>query len=65
MKLLNRTNNTSTGPDGIPFSLYKELSEEYLYMWCDLIQKAATEELFPESFGETQLCLIPKVENIP
>ena len=31
-KLLQRTNNTSTRPDGIPFSLYKATQEKYFNM---------------------------------
>ena len=64
-KLLQRTNNTSTGPDGIPFSLYKVTQEKYFDMWVELIQQAGEIMEFPPSFGESQLCLIPKVENIP
>ena len=64
-KLLQRTNNTSTGPDGIPFSLYKATQEKYFDMWVELIQQADEIMEFPPSFGESQLCLIPKVENIP
>ena len=36
-KLLQRTNNTSAGPDGIPFSLYKATQEKYFDMWVELI----------------------------
>ena len=64
-KLLQRTNNTSAGPDGIPFSLYKATQEKYFDMWVELIQQAGEIMEFPPSFGESQLCLIPKVENIP
>ena len=39
-KLLQRTNNTSTGPDGIPFFLYKATQEKYFDMWVELIQQA-------------------------
>ena len=34
-------------------------------MWVELIQQAGESMKFPNSFGESQLCLIPKVENIP
>ena len=34
-------------------------------MWVDIIQESGEEPLFEESFGETQLCLIPKTEEIP
>ena len=64
-KLLQRTNNTSAGPNGIPFSLYKATQEKYFDMWVELIQQAGEIMGFPPSFGESQLCLIPKVENIP
>ena len=64
-KLLQRTNNTSAGSDGIPFSLYKATQEKYFDMWVELIQQAGEMMEFPPSFGESQLCLIPKVENIP
>ena len=64
-KLLQRTNNMSTGPDGIPFSLYKATQEKYFDMWVELIQQAGECMDFPPCFGESQLCLIPKVENIP
>ena len=64
-KLLQRTNNTSTGPNGIPFSLYKATQEKYFNMWVELIQQAGEMMEFPPFFGESQLCLIPKVKNIP
>ena len=64
-KLLQRTNNTSAGPNGIPFSLYKVTQEKYFNMWVELIQQVGEMMEFPPSFGESQLCLIPKVENIP
>ena len=64
-KLLQRTNNTSAGPDGIPFSLYKATQEKYFDMWVELIQQVGEMMEFPPSFGESQLCLISKVENIP
>ena len=64
-KLLQRTNNTSTGPNGIPFSLYKVIQEKYFDMWVELIQQVGEIMEFPPSFGESQLCLIPKVKNIP
>ena len=64
-KLLQRTNNTSAEPDGIPFSLYKVTQEKYFDMWVELIQQVDEIIKFPPSFGESQLCLIPKVENIP
>ena len=61
-KLLQRTNNTSAGPDGIPFSLYKATQEKYFDMWVELIQQAGEMMEFPPSFGESQLCLISKVD---
>ena len=64
-KFLQRTNNTSAGPYGIPFSLYKATQEKYFDMWVKLIQQMGEIMEFPPSFGESQLCLIPKVENIP
>ena len=33
-------------------------------MWVELIQQVGESMKFPNSFGESQLCLIPKVENI-
>ena len=63
-KLLQRTNNTSTRPNGIPFSLYKVTQEKYFDMWVELIQQAGKIIEFPPSFGESQLCLILKVKNI-
>ena len=33
-------------------------------MWVELIQQAGESMKFPNSFGESQLCLIPKIENI-
>ncbi len=65
MKLLSRSNNTSAGPDGIPFSLYRATRGYCLKMWVELIEKAAEDEEFPLEFGESQLVLIPKVDNIP
>ena len=40
LKLLKKSNKSSAGPDGIPFSLYKELADEYCDLWVDLIQSA-------------------------
>ena len=34
-------------------------------MWCELIQRAGESMDFPKSFGESQLVLLPKIENIP
>ena len=34
-------------------------------MWVELIQQAGEIMEFPPSFGESQLCLISKVKNIP
>ena len=34
-------------------------------MWVELIQQAEESMKFPNSFEESQLCLIPKIENIP
>ena len=34
-------------------------------MWMELIQQVGEIMEFPPSFGESQLCLIPKVKNIP
>ena len=39
--------------------------EKYFDMWVELIQQAGVIMEFPPSFGESQLCLIPKVKNIP
>ena len=64
-KLLLQANNTSAGPDGIPFSLYQKTYKKYQEMWVELIQQAGESIKFPDSFGESQLCLIPKIENIP
>ena len=64
-KLLQRTNNTNAGPNGIPFSLYKVTQEKYFDMWVELIQQAGEIIEFLPSFDESQLCLIPKVKNIP
>ena len=64
-KLLQQCNNSSTGPDGIPFALYRVTSEQLCDMWCELIQRAGKSMDFPESFGESQLVLLPKIENIP
>jgi hypothetical protein len=36
LKLLMRSNKTSCGPDGIPFSLYEKVAAEYLTMWVDV-----------------------------
>ena len=33
-------------------------------MWVELIQQAGESLKFPDSFEESQLCLILKVENI-
>ena len=46
-KLLQRTNNTSAGPDGIPFSLYKVTQEKYFDMWVELIQQVGEVMEFP------------------
>ena len=46
-KLLQRTNNTSAGPDGISFSLYKATQEKYFNMWVELIQQAGKIMKFP------------------
>ena len=36
-KLLQWYNNSSIGPDGIPFALYRVISEQLCDMWCKLI----------------------------
>ena len=64
-KLLFWANHTSASPDGIPFSLYWKTYKKYQEMWVELIQQAEESIKFLNSFGESQLCLIPKVENIP
>ena len=64
-KLLLQANNISAGPDGIPFSLYQKTYKKYQEMWVELIQQAGESMKFPDSFGESQLYLIPKIENIP
>ena len=63
-KLLQWCNNSSAGPDGIPFALYRVTSEQLCDMWCELIQRAGESMDFPELFGESQLVLLPKIENI-
>ena len=40
-------------------------SEQLCNMWCELIQRAGESMDFPELFGESQLVLLPKIENIP
>ena len=64
-KLLLQANHTSAGPDGIPFSLYQKTNKKYQEMWVELIQQAGESLKFPNSFGESQLCLILKIKNIP
>ena len=34
-------------------------------MWCELIQRVGKSMDFPELFRESQLVLLPKIENIP
>ena len=42
------------------------MTSEQLYdMWCELIQRAGESMDFLKSFGESQLVLLPKIENIP
>ena len=53
-KLLQRTNNTSAGPDGISFFLYKTTQEKYFDMWMKLIQQAGKIIKFPPSSGKSQ-----------
>jgi ribonuclease HI len=65
MALITRTNKSSCGPDGIPFSLYKASATSMKGMWRDLIQNAGEEGMWDKGFMESQLCLIPKVEGIP
>ena len=52
-KLLRQCNNSSTGPDGIPFALYRVTSEQLCDMWCELIQRAGESMDFPKSFEES------------
>ena len=49
-KLLQRTNNTSAGPNGILFSLYKMTQEKYFDMWVELIQQVGEMMEFPPLF---------------
>ena len=67
---------TSTGTKPLPVtkkpakkkkkkSRKEEKGKEYFDMWMELIQQVGEIMEFPPSFGESQLCLIPKVENIP
>ena len=46
-------------------ALYRVTSEQLCDMWCELIQRAGESMDFLESFGESQLVLLPKIENIP
>ena len=47
-------------------SLYiRQHKKSILTYGVELIQQAGEIMEFPPSFGESQLCLIPKVENIP
>ena len=64
-KLLQSCNNSSAGLDSIPFALYRVTSEQLCDMWCELIQRAGESMDFPELFGESQLVLLSKIENIP
>ena len=64
-KLLQQCNNSSVGPDDILFAFYKVTSEQLCDMWCELIQRAGESMNFLKSFGESQLVLLPKIENIP
>jgi hypothetical protein len=62
-KLLNRTNRSCWGADGIPFLLIKASSAKLLKMWVALIQEAGEDVAWGHEFLKSQLCLLPKVDT--
>jgi ribonuclease HI len=63
IKLLRRGNKSGTGPDGVPFALYRVTGAALAQMWVDLIQEAGEDTKWDSDFFLSQLCLIPKVDT--
>jgi ribonuclease HI len=58
--LINGSNNSSPGPDGIPFSFYRMMADPVAVCLLDIIKRLATGEKPPTGFNHARLFLIPK-----
>lgn len=63
MKIVNRANKSSTGPDGIPFCFYTAISKHTQHLWISLCEAIGRGEPPPENFTEARLVLIPKKDQ--
>jgi len=62
-KILNKSNKSSTGPDGIPFCLYTHLKSHTAPLWSKICKYISTGGTIPDDFTESRLVLIPKKEG--
>jgi endonuclease/exonuclease/phosphatase (EEP) superfamily protein YafD len=60
-EIINKTNATGSGPNGIPFSYYKEMHVHYPGFWKNLIDEVVKGTFRPSpNFTECRLVLLPK-----
>lgn len=63
-KIVNKSNKSSTGPDGIPFCLYSALSSHTSSLWMDLCMGLGRGQVsLPAGFTDSRLVLIPKKDH--
>ena len=55
--------NRSPGPDGFTWEFYQILIKELTPIVFKLFQKNAEEEIYPDSFHEASIILIPKSDK--
>lgn len=58
--LINGSNNSSPGPDGIPFSFFRMVADLVAVCLLDIIKRLSVGEKPPVGFNHARLYLIPK-----